>query len=476
MEKTNSNVIPNSEDNVFLQLFKQKATQGNLLIRSNYSYTYRELKLSRLIISEISPQDTEKDIITISREKLFTFLKPTDKKQGALHKDLKKIIKGLNQKPIEIVAKNKKAVIYWVGAHGNDMDTDTFWFEIPKSIHPFLFALKGNFSSIPLHVYDLFRSPYPARMYEILYSYRNMKGREVVYPDWKSLQNQLGGKHDTYSNFKASILNQCQKQLEERTDLRFEYEEIKKAKTRGVKGLKLFVFYNKKPESTIPKKEEYSLFSIADYSQKDSENIKTIEKTLTGWGISPHTVQECIYDPFLFIKDEPLRKEALDQYKESKIDYIWDKMEYTISSETVKDEASFFLAAIRNNYRNKKQKAEKVAKIKHQRKNQSQQRKMELEQELNDFSDRYYNVIFKIMDGLLKDEQGYSKRVLNKVKENPHNGFNTKYSLEENLDKTIMFRFSVLAQVKQDYPEHFQQLEAEFDKKKKAIMDEMNGL
>jgi len=470
MEKTNS------EDNVFLQLFKQKATQGNLLIRSNYSYTYRELKLSRLIISEISPQDTEKDIITISREKLFTFLSPNDTKYGSLYKDIKTTIKGLNQKPIEIIADKKKAVIYWVGAHGIDMDTDTFWFEIPKSIHPFLFALKGNFSSIPLHVYDLFRSPYPARMYEILFSYRNMKGREVIYPDWKSLQNQLGGKHDTYSNFKSSILKQCQKQLEERTDLRFEYEEIKKAKTRGVKGLKIFVFYNKKQNELVNKKDEYTLFSIADHSNKYSENIKTIEKTLTGWGISPHTVQECIYDPFLFIKDEHLREHALNQYKESKIDYIWDKMEYTLNLETVKDEASFFLSAIRNNYKNKKQKAEKAAKIKNQRRNQSQQRKMELEQELNNFSDRYYDVIFKIMDGLLKNIKGYANKVLNKVKESPHNGFNIKYTLEENLEKTIMFRFSVLAQVKLDYPEHFQQLEAEFNKKKEAIMDEMNSL
>lgn len=457
------------------QLLKQKATQSNTLVRSKYSYTLRELKLSRFIISEINPDDQPRDIIKVSKEKLYEYFKPTNKKYGAMHQHLKKIIKGLNQKPIEIISEKQKAVIYWIASHGVDKETGIYWFEIPKSMQPLLFAMKGSFSSIPLHIYDQFRSPYPARMYEILYSYRNMKGRTIKYADWTKLQDQLGGDHKEYSNFKHRILLKCYEKLKERTDLRFEYEEIKKQGTRKVEGLILTVFYNKKPKNPETEEETITLFSMADATyDQDTENIRAIEKTLLGWGISPEIIQDCIFDPFLFIKDSNKKEKALKDFKSNKIDYIWDKLEYTANAENVKDEASFFLSAIKNNYlSNKKNATNKKIKI-NKEKAELKQKKIELEEQIADLSKRYYSLFFSIMEELFKDEE-YLDSTVKKVRLLSHNGYKSELSLKENL-KRDMFRYRVLGQVKKDNPTQFEPLEKEFNAKMDDLKEQIERL
>lgn len=461
------------------KLLKYEATQANSLVRAKYSYTMRELKLSRLIISEINPYEEAKDFIEISREKIFQYLAPNSSKYGSIYDDIADIIKSLNNKPIEIYAKKKKTVIYWIASHSVDYETGKFQFEISKKMKPLLFALKGNFSSIPLHIYNKFRSPYPSRMYEILYSYRHMRGNMVTYDDWETLQDQLGGSHAEYSNFKSRILNKTQQNLKKHTDLRFEYRELKKKGSRKVKGLELKVFYNKplKEAATEEKQDsKLTLFSIIDTPyDTDQELIAAIEKTLLGWGISQAITQRCIEDPFSFIENELIRTKVINQFRDNKLDYVWDKMEYTVQSEAVKDEAPYFLAALKNNYQSKKRKLQKKQLQKSREKEQREQLKIKLEKEKADLTQKYYDLFYSLMESVFKEDKAYFDFAIKEVKKLPISGYKIDKSLEDNL-KGRVFRSNLLSFVKADQVDIFKTVETEYKNKIDAINQSLNQI
>lgn len=458
------------------QLLNREATQANILIRAKYDYSKLELKLSRLIISTIKPNEKPKDRIIIPRDQMVRFFSTSGAKQGRLYKDLKETIFSLNQKPIEIRTDTQKATIYWIGAHGVNLETGDYWFDIPKAMQPFLFALKGNFTSIPLYIYDKFRSPYPARMYEILYSYRHMKGGLVIYKTWQELQEQLGASHTEYSNFKHRILKKCQQLLEEHTNLRFEFKEIKEQGSRKVVGLKIWVYIQKKIKVELNK--ENTLFpAISDQEQsQQKEIINSIETTLLGWGVNFKTVKECLLDPFSFIEDQNELEKAKEQFKDNKIEFIWDKLEYTNQAQNIKDEASFFLAAIKNNYQNKakRKKLEKVKKV--EAVSKKNQEKIKLEQERQRLNKSYYRSFFTIMETLFIKEPVYYKYAIEETRKKPFSLYKQELTLEENMSDGKIFRLNVLAFIQKDRPEEFGGLIEEFEEKIKQIEDQLKKL
>jgi len=455
------------------ELLLNEAIQANALIRAKYDYTKGELKLSRLIISQIRPHEQPKDRIYISQSKIHKYLAPNGK-HGSIYDDIQKIIKSLNSKPIEISTKKEKMTIFWLGAHGVNKETGMHWFEIPKAMQPLLFALKGNFSSIPLHIYDKFRSPYPARLYEILYSYRHMRGGLVHYKKWQDLQAQLGASHAEYSNFKLRVLKKSQKELADKTDLRFEYEELKKKGTRKVEGLKFRVFYNKKEilaADQIQKEETVTLFSMVGVEgDGDNEIIAGIRKTLLGWGIHQSVIQKCLQDPFIMIDDLEVRENAKSSFGANKLNYLWDKMECTAQSKNIKDEAAFFLAAVKNNYQQNSSTKEKVKENKKNRDAEVRlQTKIQLEQQRADLGEKYYGICFDIMNNIFKEDPAYLKSATDKARSIPHNYYNQKLSLAENISDKNFFGFKVLSLIQKERPQFFGSFTKEYNEKMKQI-------
>lgn len=457
------------------QLLKRKATQANRLIRAKYSFTKREIKLARLIISVIGPDTQVQSRIEIPSKDIAAFLNSSGKKYGSLYKDIEKICQGLNTKPIKIDTKEEKQTLYWIGAHGLNLKTQTYWFSIPKEMQPFLFALKDNLSSVPLYVYEQLSSSYSPRMYELLFSYRNMRGGTVVFSSWQELQDIIGGKHTTYSNFKNRILKPTQKELTEKTFLSFDYIEGKKKGSRAIESLTIIVKYNYPAQEAnkVPIKEDkqLSLLSLTEKPLEKNQEIESIiEKTLLSWGLSPDMIYQCITNPFTFIKDPEKREEAQNQYP-NKYNYIWDKMTYTADKEGIKEEASFFLSAIRNNYKHTKQLQKQQVKQQQKAKEQQQQMLIMLENERETLLREYHELQLEVMDSLFANDSKYAQKAIKAVKRIKHSGYKTGLSENENVEENKFFRASLLSHVKQKQTDSFTELEKQCQAKR-AVLDQ----
>ena len=232
-------VIINTETNTE----KFVVVQSNDLIEALYSpaLTARAHKVARLIFSLISPEDRDLKLYTITIEALKQYLgyKP-DVTWGRFNDDLRDIADRLNKEPIVIKSTDNILTAYLIAGFVIDYKKGLVTFEIPLLLKPFLLELKKNFTIYPLLYIPKLKSSYSIRLYELLYQYKTIGNRTFELDD---LQRKVGSDYELYGDFKRKVLSIAQRDLEEHTDIRFDYTEVKVV--RKVHAIKFKIISNK---------------------------------------------------------------------------------------------------------------------------------------------------------------------------------------------------------------------------------------
>lgn len=112
------------------------------------------------------------------------------------------------------------------------VDKDKFgqWFvEISASnaATPFMFDFKERYFKYELWNALRLKSPNQIRMYEILKQYEHLGKREISVKDLRELLGIADNEYPRWNNFKAKVLDSCQKALKETTDIYYTYERGK---------------------------------------------------------------------------------------------------------------------------------------------------------------------------------------------------------------------------------------------------------
>jgi plasmid replication initiation protein len=300
--------------------FKDLAvTQSNQLVEATYprivekknggteidfKVTTRAHKVSRLIISLISPDDQDLRYykVDISTLKSYLGYKP-EFPNGKFYQDLKEIANRLNKQPIEIRPDPQRIITaYFISSYELNHKTGEITFEISGQLKPFLLQLKNNFTSVHLENIPRLSSGYSIRLYEILSQYKLIGKR--AFDNIDRLQQMLGSSYGKYSHFKARVLEFAQKDIAKNTNITFDYEEIK----TGKKVTKL-VFYIKDNASAVEKVVEGQLtFSVAPNTEGSVENEDTsLMGVLKSLNINTTKINEYLKLGFDIIKDEKKR-------------------------------------------------------------------------------------------------------------------------------------------------------------------------
>lgn len=87
-----------------------------------------------------------------------------------------------------------------------------------------------------------FKSQYTMRMYSLLKQYRKLQVREVEVDVLRNILGLRKNQYTLYSNFKKDIIEATRKELAEKADLYFEFDEIKYG--RKVTGIRFRIFTN----------------------------------------------------------------------------------------------------------------------------------------------------------------------------------------------------------------------------------------
>lgn len=215
-------------------------------IRRN-DMTLQELRFFNFYLAKINPRDLSTRQV---RFWLKDFQKIMDIKELKIDR-LKKMAKRLVQKTVEVPSEddpNKFEVFtlfQWFKVD-KDEKNNQYYVEIDANEHalPLMFNFKEKYFKYgPGNIIYLTKTQ--THMYELLKQYEPIGMRKF---DLEPLKESLGIAADRYErwiDFKRNVLDPCQKALEEKTDIEFEYTKIKTgARVTGV-------------EFTIKKNENY---------------------------------------------------------------------------------------------------------------------------------------------------------------------------------------------------------------------------
>ncbi|ASF47093.1 replication initiation protein [Methylovulum psychrotolerans] len=211
-------------------------TQSNQLVEARYNLPLAEQRLILTMISRIQPDDEDFKPYCISVGELAEFL-GVDK--ASAYRECKKTTENLLKRVVNIDETDGLLQIGWVSSAKYVDGSGEVNLSFDPLLKPYLLKLKGNFTSSKLEMLLSFKSQYTIRIYTLLKQYEKLKEREF---DLEFLREVLGLRPDQYqlyADFKRFILVAVQKELTQKSDLYFNFEEIKGG--RRVTAIRLLI-------------------------------------------------------------------------------------------------------------------------------------------------------------------------------------------------------------------------------------------
>ena len=236
-------------------------TQANGLVSARYTLPLAEQRLILAMIAKIQPDDEDFKPYRISVGELADFIGVA---KGSAYLECKKTTDNLLKRVLAIDEPDGLLQINWVSSakyiDGSGMVNLSF----DPLLRPYLLKLKGNFTSCKLEMLLSFKSQYTLRVYNLLKQYERLKEREIELELLREILGLRKDLHTEYSDFKRNILKPVQKELAEKADLTFEFNEIKYGRRVGAINFRTF---SKEPLESLADNEKINpppLFPFID--------------------------------------------------------------------------------------------------------------------------------------------------------------------------------------------------------------------
>jgi len=259
--------------------------KDNRLVNASYKLSIGELKLILAISSMVNPFDEKfKDYVITIKEfaKLLGVNLSTNKN---FYSRVKKASGILLSKRVTIHEKEGDFQTVWLsGIQYYDNEG-----KVAVSFHPKLikyYLQLQKYTKYRLKNITNLNSEYSLKLYEALKQYEKIGER--IY-ELKDLKKFLGveNEYDRFYDFKRRILLITQKEVSEKTDISFEFEEIKEG--RSIKAIRFYIKANKTKNKAVDeacttledkytnKEEKHFIELINEVKSIFKENIEGLE-------------------------------------------------------------------------------------------------------------------------------------------------------------------------------------------------------
>ncbi|MDA2396829.1 replication initiation protein [Bacillus cereus] len=198
-------------------------SKSNMLIEANSRLNLIEQKIIFCLASNIEPSDRDFKTYTFPIKQFHNLLGLSG---STKYTELSKITKELLSKVIEIRAKQELIQVSWLSSAIYNKNEGTIDLRFDPLLKPFLLELSSKFTSYKLANVVKLKSTYAIRIYELLKQYEDIKERTICIRDLRYYLDAIDV-YPNYANFKQRVLKPSQKELNRKTDIFFEFEEIK---------------------------------------------------------------------------------------------------------------------------------------------------------------------------------------------------------------------------------------------------------
>lgn len=207
---------------------ESKISKSNMLIESRFLLTIIEQRLLLKLVSCISREDPDFRWHTF---KISDIIREFGMDETSGYRDLLKAKKGLHEKIIEIPKENGDMLMVSFLCASIDTHDGYMKLQFAPELKPYLLQLENRFTTYKIKYVYGFKSPYSHRIYELLkqsmWKNKEQPQRRITLDDFKYYLNIPENR--LYGNIKL-IIKTAQKELQEKSDISFIFEELKKGK------------------------------------------------------------------------------------------------------------------------------------------------------------------------------------------------------------------------------------------------------
>jgi len=254
--------------------------QHNNLIEARYSLTLQEKKIILWLTSQIQPDDKDFKKHTLTVRDFMELMGLTG---NSNYKELQKITLGLMKKVLIIKEPELKITtqVSWLNSARYEEGEGFIRLSFAPEMHPFLLNLKKTFTVISLSDLMQFKSIHAIRIYELLKQYQDIGERTLTIVEIKEYCGTLD-RLKKYSDFEKKILLIAQREINEKSDIHFEFERQKHV--RKIVGIKFIISKNK----------SYELRNNSIKNTEETKRKPAVVYTLKEFGLSTKIINQLL--------------------------------------------------------------------------------------------------------------------------------------------------------------------------------------
>ncbi|MBF0548437.1 MAG: replication initiation protein [Candidatus Riflebacteria bacterium] len=221
--------------------------KANSLIEASYKLSINEQRLVLMLAASVKVADTNFQSYRIS---VKDFARLLNLKNKNIYKEVEKIVVGLREKTLKITQSNSVLHIGWLSSIEYFTGEGILDLCFDPKLKPFLLDLNERFTSYKLKLIIQLRSSFSVRIYELLKQYERLGTRIFDLDKLKMILGLEDDQYKLYANFKRKVILVAQKELTAKTDIAFDFEEIKIG--RGIGKIKFIIRTQNAPEVKPP--------------------------------------------------------------------------------------------------------------------------------------------------------------------------------------------------------------------------------
>lgn len=251
--------------------------KNSLIMNTSYNLTLEEQRVILILCSMVKENDED---FKEYRFRIKDFLEMINVKDESKYTELPKIIKGLLSKPFEIREENKIIQLNWLCEVTYITNEGIIILKFSPTLKPYLLRLNELYTSYRLeNVLDL-KSKYSIRMYELLKCHEfKQRDIEIELGELRRILGVEDSEYPMYGNFKQRVLNVAKKEVSKKTDVVFDFSEIKDG--RRVTAVCFKIDTNIKPENNSDKRQlEINQIELTEF-QTIQEIVEFSDKKLS---------------------------------------------------------------------------------------------------------------------------------------------------------------------------------------------------
>lgn len=244
-------------------LKKDLIVQSNALVEACYKLTLQEARIILFLASRIEPDDSDFKDYEIPVKELAEIAQIDS---SSLYSTMIGVTDTLLKKVFKVKKEDGKTEQFaWLCAAIHNPRSGSITLRFDKELKPYLLKLKKNFTSFSLSVAIKFKNIFSFRIYELLKQYESIGKREISIDDLRWMLDLDDNTYPLYGNFKQRVIKPIQKELKEKSDIYFDFDEIKRG--RSINAIRFII--HKQPFPS----DQQNLKNAKAEAQEEAEDV-----------------------------------------------------------------------------------------------------------------------------------------------------------------------------------------------------------